>query len=341
MSIGGLAGSIDVHEQMADMIFGFWVSQAVRAFADLSLADHLANGPLTAAEVAAREDSAPETTFRLMRAGITLGLLTADAEQRFHATTLLDTLRSDAPRSLRGMALGLTNQAHWSPWGEFVESVRQGYSQSGKALGMHVFEYLRHHAAQAQEFTASMEALTSLWALDVAHGIDTTDVNRAVDVGGANGALLRELQQVNPALQGIIFDRPDVAANVVAAIASGDFADRTEVVSGDFFEAVPTGDLYLLKFILHDWNDANCIQILSRCREAMLPGGRIAIVEFLLDDLDDPGVTALMDIDMLAVAGGQERSLAEFDALLSEAGLRRTTVRRSDSPQSVIEAVAI
>jgi hypothetical protein len=337
----GSVRSPDVHQKMADMIFGYWVSQTIRAFADLSLADHLADGPLTAPEVAAREGSAPETTFRLMRAGITLGLLTADAEKRFHPTALLDTLRKNAPRSLRGMALGLTNQAQWSPWTTFVESVRKGHTQAGAALGMPFFEYLRQHPAQAEEFTGAMEAITSLWALDLAQVIDTNDVELAVDVGGANGALVRELQQVNPALRGIVFDRPDVAANVAATIASSNFADRTEVVGGDFFKAVPEADLYLLKFILHDWHDANCVQILSRCREAMRPGGRVAVVEFLLDDLEDSGVMALMDVAMLAVAGGQERSLAEFDALLFEAGLRRIAVRRSGSPQSVIEAVAI
>jgi hypothetical protein len=276
-----------------------------------------------------------------MRAGITLGLVTADAEERFHATALLDTLRRDAPRSLRGLALGLTNQAQWSPWGEFVDSVRKGHSQSVKALGMHVFEYLRQHPAQAQEFTAAMEAVTSLWALEVAEVIDTSDVKLAVDVGGAHGFLLRELQLVNPELRGIVFDRPDVAADMAHTITSSDFANRTEVLGGDFFKRVPAADLYLLKFILHDWDDVNCVEILKRCREAMLPGGRVVIVEFVLDGLNDPGVMALIDLAMLAVAGGRERSLAEFDALLADAGLRRSAVRTSGSPQSVIEAVTI
>jgi hypothetical protein len=265
-----------------------------------------------------------------------------DAEQRFYPTALLDTLRKNAPRSMRGLALGLANQAQLSSWGEFVESVRKGHTQADVALGVHFFEYLRQHPTQAQEFTGAMEALTSLWALDVAQVIDTREVTLAVDVGGAHGALLRELQQVNSALRGIVFDRPDVAASVADAIASSDFADRTEVVGGDFFKAVPEADLYLLKFILHDWHDADCVEILSRCRQAMLPGGRVAIVEFLLDDLDEHGVIALMDVAMIAVTGGQERSLAEFDALLSDAGLRRIAVRRSgSSPQGVIEAVAM
>jgi hypothetical protein len=338
---GGLVRSLDVHDQMFEMIVGLWVSQTIRAFVDLSLADHLADCPLTAAEVAAREGSAPDATFRLMRAGVILGLLTGDAEQRFHSTALLDTLRTGAPRSLRGLALGLTNEAQWSIWGKFVESVRKGRTQSDAALGMHFFEYLEQHPEQAQEFTGAMEAITALWALDVAEAIDTSKVELAVDVGGAHGALLRELQQVNPGLRGIVFDRPDVADSVADAIASSDFADRTEVVGGDFFKALPEADLYLLKFILHDWDDADCVKILSRCRQGLRRGGRVAIVEFVLDDLEDHSVMALMDVAMLAVVGGRERSLAEFDALLIDTGLQRTAVRRSGcSPQCVIEAVA-
>jgi hypothetical protein len=332
-------------KKMFEMILGYQVSQTIRAFADLSLADHLADGPLTAADVATRGGSATETTSRLMRTGVSLGLLTIDAEQRFHATALLDTLRKNTPGSLRPVVLGLTNPGCWLPWGEFVASLRKGETQASQALGTDVFEYLRQHPAQADELTAAMEALTALWAPDVARLIDTSDVKLAVDVGGANGALLRQLQQANLSLHGIVFDRPHVVGSVAAEIAAGEFADRTEVVAGDFFETMPSADLYLLKFVLHDWPDPRCAEILSRCREAMLPGGRVVIIEFLLNDVADggeiPAVTALTDLSMLAIAGGRERSLADFDALLSDAGLRRVNVHSMDSPQSVIEAVAV
>ena len=326
----------DVHHQMADMLMSYRVSQALRAYAELSVADHLAKGPLTAAEIAQRERSAPETTFRLMRAGLMLGLLTMDSDDRFHSTPLLDTLRIDAPGSLRGMALGLTNRSSWSPWGEFVTAVRTGQSQAREVLGMNIFEYLQQNPEQSQEVTGLMECVTSLWAHGLVGALETNDVDLAVDVGGANGALLRLLQHRNPALRGIVFDRPDVAAAVEADVAG----DRTEVVGGDFFEAVPSADLYLLKCVLHDWDDESCVKILSRCREAMVPGGRVAIIEFLIGERDAPGVAALMDLNMLAMATGKERTLAEFDALLARAGLRRTAVRTSDSPQKIIEAVA-
>lgn len=328
----------DAHDTMADMMFGYWVSQTIRAAVTLSVADHLSGGPLSADELARREKAAPDTTFRLMRACVDLGLVTADAAHRFHGTALLDTLRSGAPRSLRAMALAVTNTAHWLPWNQFVRSVQTGESCGPCALGMPVFEYLAQHPQQAQEFSAAMASVTSLWGLDAVKLIDTTNVRCAVDVGGANGALLTRLQEVNPALRGIVFDRPNVTPNAEVEIARNGFADRTEVVSGNFFDSVPSGDLYLLKFILHDWDDESCVTILRRCREAMEPGARIAIIEMIVGEPISPGVAALSDLNMLAVTGGRERSLAEYDALLSHAGLRRSVVRSSGSPQSVIEA---
>ncbi|HYZ66281.1 MAG TPA: methyltransferase [Mycobacterium sp.] len=325
---------------MSEMMFGYCVSQIVRTAAELSLADHLAAGPLTAQEIAEREGSAPGTTFRLMRACAALGLATADGDGRFHGTALLDTLRTDAPRSLRAYVMAVTNSAHWLPWLRFGASVRTGHSQAHNALGMDFFDYLERNPEQAQEFTAGMSSGTSVWTAELADLIDTRNVRRAVDIGGANGALLALLQTANPALHGMVFDRPNIARDAEAFIARNGFAERTEVVGGDFFESVPPGDLYLLKFILHDWDDESCVKILRRCREAMEPGGRIAIVELVVGDDDADSLGALMDLNMLAVVNGRERSLREFDALLRRAGLRRTAVLTADSPQSVIEAVA-
>ncbi|HET7667465.1 MAG TPA: methyltransferase [Mycobacterium sp.] len=334
----GCVYAADPHREMTGMILGFCVSQVIRTVAEMSLADHLAAGPLTVEEVAEREGTAPATTYRLMRGCTAFGLLTEDDAGRFRATPLLDTLRSDTPRSLRELALALTNGATWLPWSRFGASVRTGYSQAHNALGMDLFDYLEQHPALAQEFTAGMAGLTSAWALELADLIDTTDVKRAVDVGGAHGELLALLQKTNPDLHGVVFDRPNIAQETKGG--EHGYAERTEVVGGDFFEAVPPGDLHLLKSILHDWDDESCVKILRRCREAMEPDGRIAILEFVMGADDDADLAALMDLNLLAVVNGKERSLPEFDALLHRAGLRRTAVLTTDCPQSVIEAVA-
>jgi hypothetical protein len=330
----------DVHEQMRAMAMGYWVSQIVRAVVDLSLADHLTGEPLTAADVAEREGSAPNSTFRLMRACVAMGLLSADADGRFSGTALLATLRKDAPNSMRDLALTVTGPAHWLPWSQFTTSVRSGRSQTAAVLGLEFFDYLEQHPPQAREFTAAMGSLTSQWTANAAKAIDTTDISLAVDVGGATGSLLHLLQEANPMLRGIVFDRPNIVDYATDQIARKGLTARTEVVGGDFFESVPSADMYLLKFILHDWDDQRAIKILQRCREAMTPGARIAIVEMVVGRLSNPGPAALMDLNMLAICPGQERSLAEYDALLAAAGLRRTAVYTTNSPQTVIEAVA-
>lgn len=334
--------AVDVHQQMADMVFGYCISQLIRAMADLSVADHLSEGCLTAAELAEREGSAPDSTARIMRAGIAIGLLTADAHGRFHGTPLLDTLRTDAPGSLRGLALGATNLSHWVPWQEFTAAVRTGHSQAQATLGTTFFAYLKRNPDQAREFSADMTSLTSLWAFDVVKLIDTADVTLAVDVGGSTGSLLLLLQEANPRLRGIIFDLPDVVEKISGDVARTEFGRRTVVLGGDFFEAVPGADLYLLKFILHDWADDACVEILRRCREAMTPGGRIVIIEMVVGDLINPGRQAtVMDLQMLALTnGGRERSLQEYDVLFAAAGLRRTLVGTTRSPFSVIEVEA-
>jgi hypothetical protein len=330
----------DVYEQMMAMLTSHWVSQTVRAVVDLSLADHLAGERLTAAEVAQREGSAADTTFRLMRACVALGLLTADDDGRFASTPLLQTLGKDAPGSLRDLAVATMLPAHWIPWGEFATSVRTGQSQVSAALGMDFFDYLEQNPSQARAFSAGIASTTSLWTADAAKVIDTSDVTLAVDVGGATGSLLQLLQHANPTLRGIVFDRPNIVDDAVTQIARNGLAERTEVIGGDFFQSVPAADLYLLKFILHDWPDDQCVTILRRCREALAPGGRIAIIELVLGELSDPGFGAVMDMNMLAASPGRERSLDEYDTLLAAAGLRRTAVLMTNSPQSVIEAVA-
>jgi len=294
----GPTQAADVYQQMSMMVTSHWIPQVVRAAVDLSLPDHLAEGGLTADEVAQREDSASGTTFRLMRACVVLGLLTVDTEGRFHGTSLLATLGTD------------------------------------------FFDYLAKHPSQARDFSEGLTSTTSLWTSDAAKVIDTTGVKLVVDLGGATGSLLHLLLEGNPSLRGIVFDRPNVIDGAAAETARKGLKDRTDVVGGDFFQSVPSADLYVLKMILHDWDDTSCIKILTNCRNAMTPGGRIAVVEMIIGELSDPGPAALMDMNMLAAVPGQERSLSEYDRLLSAAGLRRTAVLPTSSRQSVIEAVA-
>jgi precorrin-6B methylase 2 len=332
----------DFHAHMVKLIWAYGVSQVVRAVADLSIADHLVDGPLTANEIAHREDTVADYTFRLMRAAVAVGLVDADEYGRFHTTPLLDTLRKNAPRSLHGLAMASTGRAFWLSWQAMVAAIRTGASPAQYALGSDVLTYLDHNPDQSREFRDGMSAITSAWASYVAELIDTRGVSTAIDVGGAGGSLLFQLQRANRGLRGILFERPGVAAEVQDRIANSEFGDRTKVVAGDFFEALPAGDLYLLKMILHAFDSSRCIEILQRCREAMNPGGRVVIIEQIVGSNKDPGIAAaLSDLNLLVLTqGGRERTLPQFDALLEAAGLRRTMVFTTKSPHSVIEAVA-
>lgn len=302
--------------------------------------EQLTDASLTAGEVAEREGSAPGTTFRLMRACMVIGLLTADDEGRFSGTPLLDTLRRDTPGSLRGLALATTLPGQWLAWNEFTASVRAGTTQAAAALGTDFFSYLERHPAEANEFSEGLTSTTALWTSAAARVIDTSGAEVVADIGGAHGSLLHLLLNGNPQPRGIVFDRPDIVDGAVAETEKQGLSDRVEVIGGDFFEAVPSADLYLLKMILRDWDDRRCHTILKNVRAAMNTGARIAIVEMLVGRPGDPGPAAMMDMNMLAAVPGQERSLAEYEALLSAAGLRRTSVTPTGSGQSVIEAVA-
>jgi len=333
--------SSDAHTQMFNLIYGYAASQTVRAFAELRIADHLAVDGLAAHVIATREQASPAFVTRLLRAGTALGLTIWVDGDLYTGTDLLATLRETHPRSLRAQALSFTSEPLWIAWSQFVNTVRTGTTQAHRALGADFFSYLGQHPEHGGAFSDAMTSATAVWSDNIAAVLDTVSVQRAIDVGGAAGALLRRLQTANLRLEGVVFDREAVLDLARTTTAAKGFPDRTHFVAGDFFEAAPAGDLYLLKFILHDWDDTSCIEILRRCREAMLPGGRIAVIEFLWDATKPSQVVAMSDVSMMLVLTGHERTLEEFDTLFAAAGLRRTSVRPTRDPQVVIEAVAI
>jgi hypothetical protein len=307
--------------------------------AELNLAEHLADGGLSAAEVAEREGSAQDSTFRLLRAAAAHGLVTRDGDHRFHSTPLLATLRRDGPRSLRGLALGRTVPGLWLTWNHFPAAVRTGGPQVESALGSGLFEHFEAHPDEGAMFSEAMTSATAAWAPSVAARIDLTGVTRIADIGGSNGSLAQLLLQADPTLHGVILDRPEVISRSAREIARNALDGRLVALAGDFFEEVPEADLYLLKFILHDWDDESCVTILRNCRSAMRPGGRVAIVEMVIDAAGEAGLVELQDLNMLVATSGRERSLDEYDALLTAAGLHRRGLIATDSPLSVIEAV--
>jgi hypothetical protein len=319
------------------MIHGYWNSQVVRAAADLRLADHLAAGPRTAQDVAGLESSDPHATYRLMRACAGLGLLAYEGDGRFSVTPAGALLQSGVPGSLRDHALAFGAPGHWLPWGQLPAAVRQGGTQAAAVLGAGLFDYLAGQPEEAAQFAASMQALTGAIAADAAKVIDADGASLAVDVGGGTGQLVRELMHLHHGLHGLVLDFPDAARAAREAAAEEGLSTRFSAEAGDFFTAVPAADLYLLKAILHDWDDDSCVRILRNCRAAARPGARAIVIENVIRDLARDRFTTLLDMNMLAVTAGQERDLAAYDELFAASGWQRTAVHGLPGARSLLE----
>jgi hypothetical protein len=235
------------------------------------------------------------------------------------------------------VALTVGAPGFWLPWGRLTEAVRKGETQVQHALGMNLFDYYTANPAEGAAFVSGMSSLTEPVLEEAVRVVDTTGTSLAVDVGGGDGSLLRSLMRADPNLRGLVFDLPRVVEAARREAELDGLGDRFSVLGGDFFESVPEADLYLMKSILHDWDDESCVRILRNCRKAARPGSRLLVVETVILDTQLFGPTALMDMNMLAVANGQERDLAEYDALFTAAGWKRVAVQPMNNPHSVLE----
>nr|WP_296067593.1 methyltransferase [uncultured Actinoplanes sp.] len=322
--------------QMFTLLSSFMVTQVLHAAADLRLADHLAGGARTADEIAALEASHPATTYRLMRACVSLGLLVHEGGGRFTVTPMGQLLRTGVDGSLHDMAMVMGSPGHWLPWGRLTDAIRKGESQAKEALGMTLFEHFAANPAEGAAFVAGLKPLNEPVLNEAPRVIDTAGVSLAVDVGGGVGDLLQRLMLANPDLRGMVLDLPAVVEAAREDMDRAGLGDRFSVLAGDFFASIPEADMYLVKFVLHDWDDAACVHILRNCRAAATPDARLLVVETVLDD-DWTLDATMMDLNMLALVNGQERDLASFDALFAASGWKRTALHRMQGPYSVIE----
>ncbi|UQU64463.1 acetylserotonin O-methyltransferase [Couchioplanes caeruleus] len=328
-------------EALFQMLTGHWVSQTVRTLAELRIVDHVLAGADTAGAVAEREGSDPGTTYRLMRGGVALGLLSFLPGGRFAVTPLGGLLQEGAPGSLREAALFQNGNGSWQSWATLPAAVRAGRTRVESALGTDMFTYLGAHPDEGQTFARAMSNMTGLVIEDTVTLLDLGGARRVVDVGGANGALVLGLMRANPGIEGLLLDLPEVVDGARQAAEKEGLADRFTAVAGDFFEAVPPADYFLVKWILHDWSDDDCVRILSSYRSAARPGARALVVEGLIGGGDQPGSLALLDLNMLTMSEGRERTLDEFDALFAASGWRRTGVSPTRSLYSLIELEAV
>jgi hypothetical protein len=330
------------HVVIAQMIGGHLVTRAMYAFAELGIADLLRDAPQSAADLAPRTGAAAEPLHRLMRTMAGLGFLVADANHRFSLTPLGAALQSDAPFHSRSMVRFIAGPVGWRVLSEFLHSVKTGEAGTERALGMSAFDYLATAPEDATMFNEMMIAFHGSEPPAVAAAYDFSGIGTLIDIGGGTGNLLTTILQANPQLRGMLYDLPHVAAQARDLIASRGLTERCAVKEGSFFDALPEGgDAYMLSHIIHDWDEASCIKILTNIRNAMKPASRLLLVEMVIPPGNDFHPGKLSDMIMLAFTpGGSERTADEYAALFAKAGLKLTRVVPTASPVSVVEAVS-
>jgi hypothetical protein len=320
---------------------GALVSQAISVFARLGVADALATGPRDAEEIAEPIGAHGPTLYRLLRALSDVGVVAELENRRFALTPFSEMLRSDVPGSLRDRATIIGLPFHRDPWTDLYETIQTGESAFDRVHGTKLFDYLAEHHEDAAVFDAAMTSISTTMAVSIVQAYDFTPFSTVVDVGGGHGGLLAAILAANPHLQGVLFDKPAVIAGAEEVISSAQVVDRCKVVSGDFVDSVPEGgDAYLLSNVIHNWDDDHAVQILGRCRAAMVNTGCVLLAELVLPEGVAPSMAKLADLGMLIMtSGGRERTEAEYRTLFDRAGLRLTRIVPSTGLVSLLEAV--
>ena len=326
---------------LMNLTAGKWVSQAIAVAAELGIADLLKDGPRTAANIARTANASEDGVYRLLRALGSVGLFAETGNRRFRLTPLGRLLRIDSPQALGGYARFTGHESTWRPWGDLRHSVRTGEPAFDHVFAMPIFEYFAKMPESAAVFDAAMTSISTLESKAVVAPYDFSGINTLVDVAGGHGLMIVTILKANRRMRGILFDLSHVTAGATALLQSGGVADRCQIVSGDFFASVPEGgDAYVMKHIIHDWDDERATQILRNCHRAMQPGGKVLIVDAVIPPGNRAHFGKLLDLEMLVLTPrGRERTQAEFRELLKRSGFRLRRVVSTDTHLSVVEGV--
>lgn len=317
-------------------------SAVLNAIVKLNIADSLASGPKTANELAAEAGVNPGALYRAMRLMASVGLFEEDYAHRFALTPLGEPLRSDAKNSMRDAIEWMCDPFHFRIYAETPHAIQTGETVDRRVLDKPFFEYLSQDRDEGAVFHRAMSSFTANMTPALLDAYDFSRIKTLVDVGGGHGSFLAAALQRNPALKGIVYDMPQVAAGANEILQRARVANRCSVQGGDFFESVPAGgDAYMLKLIIHDWADEPALKILSNCRKALesVNGGRLLIMDAVIAPGNEPHLMKFIDIEMLLLPGGVERTAKEFRELLGRAGFRLTQITPTQCPLSIVEAV--
>lgn len=326
---------------MSQMVFGFVTAKAIHVAAKLNIADLIAkNGAMDPSQLAQRTAANKEAIYRLLRALSSNGIFKEDQNGSFELTPLADCLREDSPTSMKATALS-AGSVFYKAYNEFLFSVQTGEPGFNKAYGMSPFEYLTNNPEEGIIFDRMMTDFHGGETAPMIENYDFSTFNTVVDVGGGNGEVISAVLKKYQGTKGVLFDMPEVIKRSGDNIATSRLGSRCQLRGGDFFESVPTGgNAYILRHIIHDWNDKDAVIILKNCKNAMTPNGKVLVVEAVIPEGNDPHPFKWLDLTMLMI-GGKERTKDQFEAVFSQAGLKLTQIIPITPAISIVEGVAI
>ena len=334
----------DTPPQMAmlQMTSGYWISQSIYAAAKLGIADLLKDGAKTCDELANSTGTNSRSLYRVMRALAQVGVFAEKEEGTFSITPLSACLQSDHPKSMRALAI-LFGEEQYKAWGDILYSVQTGESSFEHLFGMPVFDYYAQNPESGKTFNQAMTSGSDAEKAAVVETYDFSNIHKLVDIGGGQGSFISAILKANPDLQGVLFDLESVVKAAPDVISAEGVSDRCEIAGGSFYDSVPSGaDAYILKHVLHDWDDETSLTILKNCHQAMAENGKLLVVEQVVPPGNEPALAKFMDVNMMMLhPGGCERTEAEYQALFEAAGFKLTKTTPTKAMVSVIEAVKV
>ena len=327
-------------EQMLQMMSGFWVSRGLWIAAKLGISDLLVNGAKSVATLATETGTHSDSLYRILRALAMAGVYAEGENRSFSLTPVSETLRSDVVGSLRGAVIAEMGQAHYEAWGNLMASVKTGEIAFDNRFGKDIWAYFQTEPEQAENFNRYMASMSEPLNQAISMKYDFSGHKRLIDVGGGIGGMISAILAKNPNLQGAIYDAPSVVEQAKGFLASKGVADRCETIGGDFFESVPEGgDIYSMRWILHDWEDSKSLKILENIKKVLPENGKLLLAEAVVPEAGEPHFSKFFDLIMLVMTGGRERTEKEWTELLEKGGYKIERIIPTESFLSIIEAV--
>lgn len=323
---------------LMQMLFGALMQRSIGVAVKLGIADLLAEKPHTADELAGKTETHAPSLYRVLRTLASVGVFAETSDQKFELTPVGALLREGAPNSMRDFAIMMDEDWIWQAWSALMHSVKTGEVAHEKVQGMSSFEFFAQNKEAGSVFNRAMTNLSLSVIPAIVEAYDFSGVGKLVDIAGGHGLLLAGMLKANPRVQGVLFDLPFIIEGANSLLEKEGVRDRVELTSGNFFQSVPVGaDAYMMKHIIHDWDDEHSIKILQNIHSAMNKKGKVLIIEMVVPEGDEPGPSKALDLLMLVMEGGKERTKDEYQRLLEASGFRLSRMVPTKSPYSVIE----